>query len=127
LSVQKRSNQQGDDGGLAGDAAYSHGGMFSFVRCVRALPYCFGNASVFGSSATKFLAFSLWPFASTTSTTNPMGVPFFDGVTRRVIWSPGLKESLAQPILDMLSGFCVSAIQWTTCPLSSVASKRSKQ
>ena len=48
LSVQKRSNQQGDDGGLAGDAAYSHGGMLSFVRCDRALPYCFGDASVFG-------------------------------------------------------------------------------
>src|SRR5882672_618236 len=128
LRVQKRRSQKRDDDGPAGVAAYSHGGGSSFAQCDSALPYCFGDASVFGCSSTKiFLAFSLWPLACTTSTTSPMGRSFFAGVALTVIWSPSLKESPPQPRLDMLSGFCVSKIQWTTWPASSVASTKSRQ
>jgi len=86
------------------------------------LSYGAGVAAGCGAAAT-----SVRPSGRTTLSRRATGSPFLAGSTVTVTWSPGLTIDRDKPRAVIDTGFCVSATQFRTVPVSSFASNRRKQ
>src|ERR1700719_2542815 len=83
--------------------------------------YCSPSVRVDAVSGETGTNFS--PSASTTLETSPKEEPALEGKTVIVIWSPGFRVFLVQPVLVRVLGAKVSPPQCLTLPWASLASK----